>query len=214
MVDEPTPQVVKATVGVLVVPFTSDAARALADLQSVRKDLEEAKEYVEQLQAMPFSTHKGEDHAVLRPALSKAVVISYRRAFASGKSFVSKRSRTRYPDTIVDGLSPADQDTHTALLEEANRHVAHRVSDDREHGEVLVTLNPPHDPGVQGVGWAGLRYGGARDELVAAVSPLCSHLVAELEIEIATLTGTVRSEAEAEVDRLYLEAGVRPLGPG
>lgn len=116
----------------LQVAVGGETAATLADLISVRKDLEEAQVYVRQLQAIPASTHQSSEHKVMRPALWKAVAISYRRAFTTGKSFTKGRPRSRYPADIIESLGEADRAAHPAILKEADTHVAHRVDDDRE----------------------------------------------------------------------------------
>ena len=201
------PRVAKVTADQLKVPAQGDDAAALADLLSVEKDLEETREFALSLQAMPASTHPGDDYRILRNALWKAVVISYRRAFTGGKSFVKGRSRAKYPSDQVDSLSDDERAIHDEMLHEADKHVAHRVDDDREAGDVSILLNPPHDRGVQAVAWGGHRFSGARDEVVEAVVPLCDHLSRQLEVEIAELTNKVHDQASADVDGLYRAAG-------
>jgi hypothetical protein len=210
---EVEPKVAKVTADQLPVAVGGEAAATLADLTSVRKDLEEAQTYVRQLQAMPASTHTSLEHQVMRPALWKAVAISYRRAFTTGRSFTKGRSRSRYPSDIIESLSDADRATHEAIVQEADTHIAHRVDDDREAAEVKVVLRPPHDPGVSGVSWSGHRVGGARDDLVLAVEPLCSQLLDELDREITRLRDDVRAQAERELKALYEKAGLAHLLP-
>lgn len=211
VVDEP--KVTKVTADQLHVAADGDSAATLADLTSVRKDVEEAQTYVRQLQAMPASTHTSSEHQVMRPALWKAVAISYRRAFTTGKSFAKGRSRSRYPSEIIESLNDADRATHEAILEDADRHIAHRVDDDREEAKIKVVLNPPHNPGVAGVSRSGHRFGGARDDLVLAVDPLCNRLLDELDGEINRLGDEVRAHAERELTALYEKAGLAQLLP-
>jgi len=110
-VEEP-PRAFKVTADQLSVTVDGETAAALADLSSVRKDLQEARAYAKQLQAIPASTHTSPDHKVLRPALWKAFAISYRRAFATGKSFAKGRSRTCYPSDIVEAIDAKDRSNH------------------------------------------------------------------------------------------------------
>ncbi len=211
MADEP--KVTKVTADQLHVAVGGEAAATLADLTSVRKDIEDARTYVGQLHAMPASTHASPEHQVMRPALWKAVAISYRRAFTTGKSFTKGRSRSRYPSDIIESLSDGDRATHEAILADADRHIAHRVDDDREAAEVEVVLHPPHDPGVTGVSWSAYRFGGAPDDLVLAVEPLCNILLDELDAEINRLCDDVRAQAEGELRALYKKAGLAELLP-
>lgn len=190
-----------------------ETAATLADLISVRKDLEEAQDYVRQLQAIPASTHQSSEHTVMRPALWKAVAISYRRAFTTGKSFTKGRRRSRYPADIIESPGEADRAAHKAILKEADTHVAHRVDDDREGAEVKVVLRPPHDPGVEGVLCSGHRFGWAQDDPVLAVDPLCSQLIDELDGEITRLRDEIRAQAESELHDLYARAGLAHLLP-
>ena len=204
---------IEVTASQLHVAVTSEAAATLADLTSVRQDIEEATSYVGQLQAMPAATHASPEHQIIRPALWKAVAISYRRAFTTGKCFAKGRSRSRYPRDIIESLSADDRATHEAILQDADTHVAHRVDDDREAARVSVVLHPPHDPGVAGVFTSSQRFGGARDDLVLAVEPLCNHLLDELDAEINRLRSEVRIEAEAELEAHYARAGLADLLP-
>ena len=144
----------RVTAGQLRVAVDSEYSATLADLISVRKDIGEARTFVVLLVAMPASTHPSPQDQDTRAALWKAVVISYRRAFTSGKSFAKGRARSRYPADIVVSLSEPDRATHEAILFEADKHVAHRVDDDRKAADVRVVLRPPHDPQVAGVSWS------------------------------------------------------------
>lgn len=206
-------KVIGVTSSQLHVAVDSEAAATLADLTSVRKDIEEAQSYVGQLQAMPAATHTSPEHQIIRPALWKAVAISYRRAFTTGRSFAEGRSRSRYPRDIIESLSAEDLATHDAILRDADTHVAHRVDDNREAARVAVVLRPPHDPGVAGVSTSSHRFGGARDDLVLAVEPLCNHLLDDLDAEIKRLQNEVRTEAEAELEAHYAKAGLTHLLP-
>lgn len=207
------PNVTRVRADQLHVAVDGELAATLADLTSVRKDLEEARAYVQQLQVMPASTHASPEHQVLRPALWKAVAISYRRAFTGGRSFTRGRSRSRYPSDLLESLSDDDRATHVAIVTDADTHIAHRVDDDREAAEVKVVLRPPNDPGVTGVSWSGHRFGGAPDDLVLAVEPLCKHLLRQLDREIDRLREVVRVEAETNLYDLYKRAGVADLLP-
>lgn len=74
-------------------------------------------------------------------------------------------------------------------------------------------LRPPHDPGVAGVSCSGHRFGGAQDDLVLAIDPLCNQLIDELEGEITRLRDEVRAQAESELHDLYTRAGLAHLLP-
>jgi len=71
-------------------------------------------------------------------------------------------------------------------------------------------LRPPQDPGIENVMWTARRYGGANDDLMLAVAPLCERLLAELDREIEHLQEAVREECRAELDALYKKAGLTP----
>lgn len=210
---EDEPEVMMVAAKQLHVAVDGHAAETLADLISVRNDIKEAQECVGQLQAMPASTHTSPKHQVMRLALWKAFAISYRRAFTTGKSFAKGRSRSRFPSDIIKALSDDDRATHEAILQDADKHIAHRVDAEREAAEVKAVLRPPHDPGVTGVSWSGHRFRGAPDGLVLAVHPLCSHLLNELDRKINQLRKEVRGKAEVELEALYGRAGLAHLLP-
>lgn len=210
---EHEPRVTKVTADNLHVAMSGEEAATLADLNSVRTDIEEAQAYVRQLSAMPASTHRSPEHQVMRPALWKAVAISYRRAFTTGKSFTRGRSRSRYPSEIIESLDDTDRATHDAILQDADTHIAHRVDDDLEAADVKVMLRPPHDPGVAGVSWSGHRFAGAPDDLVLAVEPLCQDLLDKLGGEIDRLREAVRAQAATDLKALYERAGLAHLLP-
>jgi hypothetical protein len=83
---------------------------------------------------------------VIRAALWSAAVISYRRAFSSGKALGQPQApRLKIPDDWTKSLKQAQRNAHDEVLVIANKHVAHRVGA-HEMGGVRALLAPPQEP--------------------------------------------------------------------
>jgi hypothetical protein len=97
------------------------------DLLSIRDDLAFVKAAAERYVVIQ---NKSQEDGTLQRALWGAAVVAYRRCFTTGKGHgLIKRSRLVIPQTVIDALEIDLQETHTAALFAADKHVAHRVSD-------------------------------------------------------------------------------------
>jgi hypothetical protein len=121
---------------------------------------------------------------VIRAALWSAAVISYRRAFNSGKALGQPQApRLKIPDDWTKSLKQAQRNAHDEVLVIANKHVAHRVGD-HEVGGVRALLAPPPEPRevvgiVSALGHDKPRAEGcsgrvARHVIVSESKPACS----------------------------------------
>jgi hypothetical protein len=80
-----------------------------------------------------------------------SALVAYRRAFNDGKGFgsVPRRAKLRVPPELVEALDPGLKSVHEESLENANRHIAHRVND---LSQVKVEIvNDPRGNGKVGV---------------------------------------------------------------
>jgi hypothetical protein len=70
---------------------------------------------------------------VIRQALWRSAIISYRRGFTGGKAhLVPQGARLRVPDHWKQLLNPQQLEAHDELLRLADKHVAHHTGE-REH---------------------------------------------------------------------------------
>lgn len=131
-------------VPVPLVPISGTLPAWLADLSSIAADLETAARFLER--HMTLAAHRtpdgGEPLDTDLQALWNASVISYRRAWTSGRSLIlPKESRPKLADSIVKHLSEDEQAAHQKVWDQASKHVAHRVAD-LEQAQVYVALAP------------------------------------------------------------------------
>lgn len=105
----------------------------------------------------------------LRHALWESLVVTYGRAFQSGKGD-SGKSRYRLPPEFLKHLSESQQALHEQDLQVRNQHVAHRV-DDREVGIVYIRVTKDRSRAVPFVKLAS--QSAADDDYVVAVADLC-----------------------------------------
>lgn len=187
--------------------LSGDTPCLIADLRSIEHDLR----YASRLFARVAEVD-AEDDPDLRQALFDAGAIAYRRGFTTGRSLISKgESRRKVPDEIIDSLEQGSRRAHEAVLERANTHIAHRVSDAEQGRVILLLNNPTFGREVQGVAWFFARFVGpdSDDALRAAHT---AELIAE---SIAALVESVQDQLLEtakirDVDALYATA--KPMG--
>jgi hypothetical protein len=189
---------------------TGDRASAIADLQSIAWDLAFVAEACGAIRALP-SDRTGQDNVVGR-ALWEAAVIAYRRSFSTGRGHGAARTRLRLDKDFVNSLSDAARETHEALMDEADRHVAHRVGD-REQIKVAVLLNPP--PGDQRVldvlFWGARNLGGGTR--VDDLADLAKRLLEAVALDTKVIASQLCAEVNADLANVYAHASPMPPAP-
>jgi hypothetical protein len=187
--------------------LSGETPSLIADLRSIETDLRYAARLFERV---AHTSPDGEPD--LRRALYDAGAIAYRRGFTSGRSLVTKgRSRSKVPDDILDSLDPEVRRAHEAVLERANTHIAHRVSE-AEQGRVLLLLNNPSmGQAIQGIGYFSARFVGpsVEDALrdVEVAQSLADSVAAFVEIVQGEL---LEAAKERDLESLYDSA--TPMG--
>lgn len=115
------------------------------------------------------------------------------------------------PDEIIDALDEDSRRAHDAVLDRANTHIAHRVSDAEQGRVILMLNNPALGPAVAGISWATARYVGPSGE--------DAQLDAENATRIADSIGAFLNEVQTlileemkEHDLGAIYAAARPMG--
>ncbi|MFF2842334.1 hypothetical protein [Paenarthrobacter sp. NPDC057981] len=112
-------------------------AMHLADLVSIRSDLEGASAACGLFEEE--AREDSADTAKLRVFFESAV-ISYARAFASGKGSGAGRQRSKI-ENLLGSLDPEQRLAHDDVLSIRNRHVGHRVDPTEQSVMVLATFD-------------------------------------------------------------------------
>ncbi|EPZ18837.1 hypothetical protein [Mycobacteroides abscessus] len=165
----------------LQVPLEDKHAAALADVMSQIMDIAIAREYADGYVERALDPDVVADDWTLA-ALWSAMLITYRRAFASGSTLVKKGTRFRGLNEVIPDQLPSDLAAiHEELLGFANRHIAHRVDDKLEWTSVAAGLTAWPLPRA----YVGIRVEPARivcPEIwkVAQLSRLCSTVLSAL----------------------------------
>lgn len=195
-------------VPVPLVPISGTLPAWLADLSSIAADLETAARFLER--HMTLAAHRapegGEPLDTDLQALWNASVISYRRAWTSGRSLIlPKESRPKLADSIIKHLSEDEQATHQKVWEQASKHVAHRVAD-LEQAQVYVALAPEGvERGIVGTARLIARFIGP--DLADAENALALyktvHSIVERELNDLTTGSASALSEDVDIDTLY-----------
>ncbi|MEM9200767.1 MAG: hypothetical protein AAGC53_03875 [Actinomycetota bacterium] len=169
----------------------------LADLESIKQDLL----FACQLATRLLAANPDEDDPILIDAMWRASSIAYRRCFTSGRPLAAntRQGRTRVPDGWLESLDERLAAGHQALLNNADKHVAHRVGDE-EQASVLLFLEPT---GPKGVAGHGVFY--LKQMLPTELPPLLIELSTTLLGSIQRAQDRVGSKIVDEANRLSQE---------
>ena len=181
----------------------------LADLRSILMDIVFAGDAFGRVAELDVDDPNTDPS--VRRALWDAGVIAYRRGFTSGKALLAKAQREQLPQAVIDGLEPALQQAHEEVIEEANRHVAHRVLEHEAAQVILLLSNPAVGRSVEGVFGFHLRYVGADTDRARAAAAVAVLLQGFLTAEVEALEqGLIEAANRQDLDALYAAAG--PMG--
>jgi hypothetical protein len=197
------------------VGVTGEFAATICDLQSIRDDLNFAQYMaattlanladLEALGPTPDDPEQSAQRSAVVRALWSATLISYRRAFATGKSHaVPAASRFNIQGLREELLTPEQKHTDQELRDYIDKHVAHRALD-LEQVKVLVFLNPPPNPrGIIGLSPATLFGFAPSKDLVNLLSEICDVLISAIEPQISRMTDNLQKALEREhLDAMY-----------
>ena len=180
----------------------------LADLESIVVDLRFAESAISRLPGVDY-----EQDPDLCRALYDSAAIAYRRGFTGGRALLGKgASRTRVPEEILDCLDENHRAAHEKLIEHADTHIAHRVSDLEQVRVLLVLNNPDLGKSVQGVLSYGPRFVRQADDDLRRSAETASLIADSLDGYLNAFRAALLADArKRDPEELY--ANSRPLGP-
>ena len=112
---------------------------------------------------------------------------------------------------MIAGLEPALQQAHEEVIEEANRHVAHRVLEHEAAQVILLLSNPTVGRSVEGVSVFHVRYVGPGTDRARAAAAVAVVLQGFLAGEVEALEeGLIEAAKGEDLDALYTAS--HPLG--
>jgi hypothetical protein len=197
----------------LALQFTASdkAAIALSDFMSIQVDLGHIINACEWL--LHHLPNAPEEMSSVDTTLTRAVwesaVITYGRCFHSGKGHITGLSRTRFPADIMRQLSGDQRVTDKAVMEERDRHAAHRVNL-RQRAQALVALtNPPAPPGVDKV-MAVIVHQVVDHDMPERLLQLAIHLAERMKVKIGEQRDLVVAEWEGRLEEAYAIAKREP----
>jgi hypothetical protein len=186
----------------------------IADLFSIQSDIQFARHCAAGYLAraydagQPAGPDKGPEQSLIAKAMWSAALISYRRAFGSGRGhLVPKAQRFDIKGLREQLLNPEQLEADTHLREMIDQHVAHRVSD-LEQVKYLVLLTPPPLPRqVVGVSPMMIHMIGPEAAVAQSLIEICDILLPAIGQQINTFGENQREALNREhIDRLYTEA--------
>lgn len=175
----------------------------IADFRSAVQDFEFAADaFLRSIEAEDF-----ESNAMLRAAL-----ITYRRAFTTGRSLTGKTARARIPAAILDALPAEKAHAHAGIIDLANTYVAHQASDHQQARATIVLTNPAGPREVVNVFVMAIRGHRLDPTLLGSYADCASWLSSKLSSETDKLHAELLAEICAQpIDDLYTLAV--DLGP-
>lgn len=181
----------------------------IADLHSIIADLDFARECAHAY-AAPADEHREE---LKMRALWSAGIISYRRAFGSGRALLVDQGRRPRLDTQLVALLADEQRTvHEQVMEMASKHVAHRVGEHEQAAGVAVLEPHPSPRRVVGVGLLRAHMIGPPCEVAQTLSQICTLFMTELQTlaDAKSDSLTEHLNATADLADLYRRASLPP----
>lgn len=194
-------------VQLIMLDIRDELPGSIADLYSMQDDLEFARDCAVVYYRNAFAgteSPSDETRTILNRALWSAALISYRRAFTTGRSFNPGESRFNLGAMREELLSAAQQQAHEGFRNVANKHIAHRSSD---RDQVLLHAGltpPPLRRGVDGVGAMLARHDAPSRAETESFIDICKIFIAYAEQEIQSFLGEKNDELRTrDLDQLY-----------
>jgi hypothetical protein len=188
---------------------TDDDAALLADVVSIQVDLghvlNACRWLIENMTPVEEEVH--EPAATLIHAVWESALITYGRCFSKGWGHFNRQRRTRLPADLLKQLAVEHRATHKAVMDERNRHVAHRDNDRQQAQPIVVLTEPPASPGVVAVPTLIIHTVAKQDmpqrlhELTTALALLMKRSIIEQRDLVAAAWGERLDEAYAVATR-------------
>jgi len=185
----------------------------IADLGSIFTDLAFARDTAEGYATLAQDSNDMEaPGALVAQALWNASVISYRRAFGTGKAMLDKgRTRLRLSrDGVGEAadLSEEQRQAHRLALQLADQHVAHRVGEQDDARVVALLAPPPSPKEIVGVGVFWIRMTGPDPEVAVRLTEVCNWLLGPVQAEIEQRREALLNDltSRADLDPYYAAA--------
>ena len=103
----------------------------------------------------------------------------------------------------MDSLNEELKKAHDEVLDMADKHFAHRVSELEQIQVFLMLASPPTPKAVIGVGHLMATFIGPAPELLAKLSELSEVFEGALRSEVASLNQSLIDEAQLQAEALY-----------
>ncbi|MCD2191726.1 hypothetical protein [Actinomycetospora soli] len=197
------------------VQLTGDDPNALADLYSIRDDIIFAfncvHAYISIVESNQDRSSYEAEYSLTRQSLWNSSIISYRRAFKSGKALITPKTSRFSLDGLVASFNEDQRRVHDELLETASQHVAHRVGP-REQAQIFAFLAPRDQaPEVRGVSGLNLTMVGPIIESAHEMATLCGRVLEALDSAIdARETALLNNARTRDINDLYAKAVTGP----
>ena len=139
-------------------------------------------------------------------------MISYRRAFSSGKAHAQPQaSRLKIPDDSTNSLNHDQLAAHEQILTIASKHVAHRVGDHEVGGARALLTPPPQPREVIGIDTALGHVSEPAEHLPEPLIQICDVLIETISgIRDKLAEKTLAHLRQQDVNPLY-DAAVGPI---
>lgn len=205
-----TPQSDQPTTVAFPIGINGPLAALVTDLESILGDLKFARYMAgTTLHNMAGMDSGNSDQSAAVRGLWSAALISYRRAFATGKSHAVPAASRFDIQGLRDHLLTAEQKaTDRQLREFIDKHIAHRAVE-LEQIKLLVFLNPPPNPrGIMGVGPVTLFGITPSEDVINKLMEICDLLISSIDPEIRKMLDNAKDawEAdEAQMEKMYVQ---------
>lgn len=173
-------------------------ATEYADLRSIEGDLTFAREAFDR--SANIDVHQADGALVVR-ALHSAALVAYRRCFTTGR----RRTLREFADRLPAGLKVE----HEQLLEEASRHVAHRVNEYEQTVVSVALVPPPERPRALGINDQVMTRIASED--LGRALEVIDHLRPLVRTRIDALRDELLASVRADLAHFYRLAGA-PIG--
>lgn len=198
------------------VALSGPGPSTLADLYSQARDLSFAAACMRECRKIAASNDQVVESATPVPqALFNAGLISYRRAFNSGRAhLMPKKSRFSLSDVLLQALSTEQRTVHYEMLKTANGHIAHRVGEGEDARVVALLAPAPQDREVVALGSLSLQFMGPTEEFASDAIALCEFALNVLQTGINQRTEALLDSLRetTDIDALY-EQSSTPSAP-
>jgi hypothetical protein len=184
------------------------AVSLLADIYALEGDIDNAGQFATTLlMLLGQDPPEGSVEHVLTKATWNAALISYRRAFTTGRAhLLDGGSRLNLRDVVEQIVPEEHSATHAELMRLANGHVAHRTDRDLDKISFALVLAPDGSaPRIHSTELLQERWIGPDSEFVASAIELMkiirNRLTEELRMRVDLFVERVK--AEHSMSELY-----------